>query len=191
MFDWYLSPADKFRYETEFKKHGKSLITFQDILPFAQSLSISENNIHLVWKLIDIQHQDQINGIQAVYFYHIIKSIYRGSVVPIGLPLDIKEQFLMDQVDDVDILYHRPKDQLDLLHASVDDLEREIKVLESKIVDLKQKNQDLESSCNQDHEVEEMVAYYSYKKQCIDFHVGYSKWKSDVKRVFEIQNNIE
>jgi hypothetical protein len=61
---------------------------------FLSTSRLSNNEIVAIWNLINIKSASSINLEQFIYFMHIVMSRRRGRPIPIGLPLDIKEEFL-------------------------------------------------------------------------------------------------
>jgi hypothetical protein len=97
-YDWYLSPADRFQYETDFQKFTKDdHVTLKQLDPLFQQSRISTNEFIQIWQLIDIKYEHQINQIQFIYFMHVLVSKRRGFQIPFSLPLSIKEEFLKNE----------------------------------------------------------------------------------------------
>ena len=65
-----------------------------DLDPIFHASRLSTIDFIQMWQLIDIKH-GSINKQQFIYLMHILASRKRG-LVPTGLPLDIKQQFLKE-----------------------------------------------------------------------------------------------
>jgi hypothetical protein len=139
MFDWYLSPADKFQYETDFRKYTDSdTVTLQQLDPLFQQSRISTADFLQIWQLIDIRFQHRIQKLQFVYFMHLLVSKRRGWPVPISLPLHIKEEFLKQaEEEEMRNVYIRPHDNINDVGKSmgknVKELQEELQLLTDTI----------------------------------------------------------
>jgi hypothetical protein len=96
-YDWYLSPKDRFEYETAFNRFNTDLVTLQQLDPLFKESQVETNEFIQMFQLVDIRHEFALNQIQFVYFMHCLKQRKRGFEIPVGLPLDIKQQFLKEQ----------------------------------------------------------------------------------------------
>ena len=47
---------------------------------------------------MDLRLEEKLEQVQFVYFMHCVASRRRGSVIPVGLPLHIKEEILSKKV---------------------------------------------------------------------------------------------
>ncbi|KAJ3277904.1 hypothetical protein HK104_002850 [Borealophlyctis nickersoniae] len=49
-----------------------------------------------IWQVVNIRFADAINKEQFIYFMHILNTRRKGKPLPIGIPLNIKEEFLKE-----------------------------------------------------------------------------------------------
>ncbi|KAJ2989859.1 hypothetical protein HDV02_004736, partial [Globomyces sp. JEL0801] len=50
-FDWYMSPADRFSYESQFDRYSKNdAVTLQDLDPLFQNSRISTEEFLQIWQ---------------------------------------------------------------------------------------------------------------------------------------------
>ncbi|KAJ3200393.1 endocytosis defective- protein, partial [Entophlyctis luteolus] len=94
-FDWYISPSDRFAYESKFSKYSddNDEITLSQLEPLYQPSHLSQAEFAQIWTLISLA-SPSINQEQFVYFQHVLASRRRGRPLPVGLPLSVKEAFL-------------------------------------------------------------------------------------------------
>ncbi|KAH6572971.1 hypothetical protein BASA50_009109 [Batrachochytrium salamandrivorans] len=100
-FDWYISPADRFSYETQFAKYSSgdddyTEITLPQLDPIFHQSRLPTEDFLQIWQLVDIKYQQSLNKCQFIYFMHILSSRRRGRPLPVGLSLHIKEEFLKE-----------------------------------------------------------------------------------------------
>lgn len=136
-YDWYLSPADRFQYETDFKKYtNHDTVTLKQLDPLFNQSRISTNDFIQIWQLIDIKYSQEINLQQFVYFMHVLVSKRRGFPIPFSLPLNIKEEFLKTEAKEDKIykrVYTSDRDLGMSVHKSYEELELELKQLHETI----------------------------------------------------------
>ncbi|KAJ3130834.1 endocytosis defective- protein [Physocladia obscura] len=94
-FDWYVSPSDRFNYESKFSKFSNDddEVTLSQLEPLYQTSHLSQNEFAQIWTLISLS-QPSINQEQFIYFQHVLASRRRGRPLPVGIPLAVKEAFL-------------------------------------------------------------------------------------------------
>ncbi|KAJ3205267.1 endocytosis defective- protein [Dinochytrium kinnereticum] len=100
-FDWYISPSERFAKENEFSKlckKGEDAIIVSQLEPLFQVSRISQEDFLQIWNLISLG-SPSINEEQFVYFKHVLDSRRKGRPLPIGVPLNIKEAFLKEKVE--------------------------------------------------------------------------------------------
>jgi Actin cytoskeleton-regulatory complex protein END3 len=49
-----------------------------------------------IWHLVDIRFEQAINQTQFVYLMHVVNQRRRGTPIPTGLPLSVKEEFMKE-----------------------------------------------------------------------------------------------
>ncbi|KAJ3260089.1 endocytosis defective- protein [Boothiomyces macroporosus] len=166
-FDWYLSPADRFSYETQFNKYSKQdIVTLQDLDPLFQTSRISTQEFIQIWQLVDIRFEQRIQKIQFVYFMHILTSRRRGKQIPTGLPLSVKEEFLKEPVIS-DNVYTRPstnvRDVGQSSNKSIQELQNELEQLIVQSGASKNEAELAKQRLDELHQVEqEVVGLYNY-----------------------------
>ncbi|KAH9244514.1 hypothetical protein BASA81_018077 [Batrachochytrium salamandrivorans] len=121
-FDWYISPADRFSYETQFAKYSSgdddyTEITLPQLDPIFHQSRLPTEDFLQIWQLVDIKYQQSLNKCQFIYFMHILSSRRRGRPLPVGLSLHIKEEFLKE--NRASSLYIRPSVNVRDVGASV------------------------------------------------------------------------
>ncbi|KAL2914626.1 hypothetical protein HK105_205764 [Polyrhizophydium stewartii] len=97
-FDWYISPAERFSYESQFAKHSGDGddITLPQLDPVFHQSRLQTEEFLQIWQLVDIRFEQRLNKTQFVYFMHILTQRRRGRTLPVGLPLNVKEEFLKE-----------------------------------------------------------------------------------------------
>jgi hypothetical protein len=147
MFDWYMPPADKFQYETDFQKYTNTeYVSLQQLDPLFQNSRISTAEFLQIWQLIDIKFEQRLSKVQFVHFMHVLVSKRRGWDVPISLPLTIKEEFLRFTPKEArQSVYVRPHENVNdvgkSFGKSIPELEDELRLLQEK-VDFSSKDQE-------------------------------------------------
>ncbi|KAI9332520.1 hypothetical protein BDR26DRAFT_869231 [Obelidium mucronatum] len=94
-FDWYISPNDRFTYESKFSKfcNDEDEITMSQLEPLYQTSHLSQEEFAQIWTLVSLG-QPSINQEQFIYFQHVLACRRKGRSLPIGVPMDVKEKFL-------------------------------------------------------------------------------------------------
>ncbi|KAI9208899.1 uncharacterized protein BJ171DRAFT_487618 [Polychytrium aggregatum] len=138
-YDWYISPADRFNYETQFTRNNSDdvEITLQQMENIYNTSRISLEDFQYIWNLVNIRGNQAINKEQFVVFLHVLNSKRRGKPFPTGLTLSMKESFLKEDSKPSDRMYVRPStstrdvasfENKDIagLEASIQELDREM-----------------------------------------------------------------
>lgn len=96
-FDWHISPSDRFNYESQFAKLISKTSTEEASLSDLESLyhasHLSQHEFLQIWALISLA-QPSLNEEGYIYFRHVLESRRRGKLLPVGVPLDVKERIL-------------------------------------------------------------------------------------------------
>lgn len=171
-FDWYLSPADRFQYETDFSKYTTTeRISLKQLDQLFQNSHISTNDFIQIWQLIDIKFEQLISKQQFVYFMHLLTSKRRGFDVPISMPLNIKQELLEDSKAKDDKLFVRRVDtsrdvgkSLQKSTAELQAEDQELKLtVDSKLRELELLKSRYESNDTALKELKEFKAYLEKK----------------------------
>ncbi|EGF78916.1 hypothetical protein BATDEDRAFT_90096 [Batrachochytrium dendrobatidis JAM81] len=181
-FDWYISPADRFSYETQFSKCSNGdddcEITLPQLDPIFHQSRLQTEDFLQIWQLVDIKYQQSINKSQFIYFMHILTSRRRGRPLPVGLPLNIKEEFLKEN-QIASSLYIRPSVNVRDVGASAN---KDINELQMELVQLEldasaahkesqMASQRLKELCVAKEEIEGMAAYVKSHEQALEVEV--------------------
>lgn len=98
VFDWYISPSSKFTYEQQFSRYISdndiNHVTIQDLEPLFNQSHLPSDQFLQMWAIVDIWLTNKLNKEQFIYFSHVLSERRKGKVLPVGLPLHIKESFL-------------------------------------------------------------------------------------------------
>lgn len=134
-FDWYMGPAQKFQYENDFSttSTNKYSVSLKDLDPLFNTCRLSEQEFIQIWHLIDIRGDNELDKIQFVHFCHCVNSRRRGSTIPTGLPLQIKEQFLARAESPTHDIYIRPDYNSPDKDKTEGELKSELKKLENEL----------------------------------------------------------
>lgn len=99
MFDWYVSPADAFRYEHDFdvltESNCSDTVLLEQLEPLVQAARLQPADVSTMYALLDTSLQG-LNRREFVYFMHLVASRRRGIAVPVAVPLSVKEQCIND-----------------------------------------------------------------------------------------------
>ncbi|KAJ3074423.1 endocytosis defective- protein [Podochytrium sp. JEL0797] len=94
-FDWYVTPSDRFQYESKFSKfcNDEDEVALSQLEPLFQTSYLSQEEFAQIWTVISLG-APTINQEQFIYFQHVLACRRKGKPLPIGIPMHIKEGFL-------------------------------------------------------------------------------------------------
>ena len=129
--DWYLPPRDKFDYETKFKQLTSSpTISLLNLDPIYKQNLVTPDEFLLIFQLVNIKQDDQLNITQFVYFMHILNQKRRGFEIPSGIPLNVKQSFLTTAKQRPQQRGNDLKDQMQKLQSKLNELKDDLELLE-------------------------------------------------------------
>ena len=129
--DWYLPPKDKFEYETKFSQITNSEIaTLQDLDPIFKQSMLPTDQFLLIFQLVNIRQDNELNKNQFIYLMHILNQRRRGSEIPTGIPLNIKQDFLATETTKVKPVHGNDlKSQKEKLEQKLEILKQDYELL--------------------------------------------------------------